>query len=641
MYKRQAQGSAHLARRALACYLVGANLVHHHAMDIPEDLRGHPDTGAALEMFTAGRLDEAALAAVRLQQALPAHFFPLYLVGVIELRRGRVQEALARLTLAAGHVTATAPVFVSLTEAYHADLDKPRARDAFGRALDSLGGDRAALTALVQHALEKGWYTEAEAGCGRLLAGERGDASAWFFLGGALHAQRRFEEAVEAYEQCLRLKPKSADAYLQAAWTQHELGWYVDALETLRQLLEISPDNAAALRESGRMHFHFGQHAGARDAYLAAHRLASPGRAPPRLLNAVRSSLREWCAGHKAGYRCVEPARHTGVPAPRTIPAGEAALWPAYQGGLRERFIARIAGAEVFPQQFAVLSSDGHFFIDDLVTTPDVYPVKGILVKYWNRAGEVLLEAPPRQRIQRGACVLIGGHTNYFHWVYEGVARMMHVEADAALHALPMVLCSGLAPSQIAMLDELGVTPERRLFLAADESLLCDDLVIPSLVTQGHVIPAEVVRFLRDRFSHLVPRNAARRRIYISRNRLGRRALANEAEILPLLAAKGFETAYPEKLSFAEQIALFGAAEAIVAVDGAALVNLFVVPAGAKIGVMAVAGLSTPHYHCVSHHRQHQFTYLHGRLVHDQAKPLDVQDLYLPRARMEQFLQAF
>jgi capsular polysaccharide biosynthesis protein len=122
---------------------------------------------------------------------------------------------------------------------------------------------------------------------------------------------------------------------------------------------------------------------------------------------------------------------------------------------------------------------------------------------------------------------------------------------------------------------------------------------------------------------------------------LGRRALANEAEILPLLAAKGFETAYPEKLSFAEQIALFGGAEAIVAVDGAALVKLFVVPAGAKIGVMAVAGLSTPHYHCVSHHRQHQFTYLHGRLFHDQAKPLDVQDLYLPRARMEQFLQAF
>ncbi len=610
-------------------------------MEIPDELRGHPDMGAALELLGAGRLDEAAVFGEKLERVLPAHFFPQYFLGFIELRRGRVQQAISCLTLAATHAAATPAVLVSLTEAHHANLDKDRAGELFQRALDALDGDWPGLTTLVQHALEKGWYAEAEAGCRRLLADKTDSASVWFFLGGALHAQRRFEEAVEAYEQCLRLKPKSPEAYLQAAWTQHELGWYVDALETLRQLLELSPGNAAALRESGRMHFHFGQHAEARDAYLAAYRADSPGRAPPRLLNAVRSSLREWCAGRKAGYRCVEPARHTGVPAPRTIPAGEAALWPAYQGGLRERFIARIAGAEVFPQQFAVLSSDGHFFIDDLVTTPDVYPVKGILVKYWNRAGEVLLEAPPRQRIQRGACVLIGGHTNYFHWVYEGVARMMHVEADAALHALPMVLCSGLAASQLAMLDELGVTPERRLFLAADESLLCDDLVIPSLVTQGHVIPAEVVSFLHDRFSHLVPRNAARRRIYISRNRLGRRALANEAEILPLLAAKGFETAYPEKLSFAEQIALFGGAEAIVAVDGAALVNLFVVPAGAKIGVMAVAGLSTPHYHCVSHHRQHQFTYLHGRLVHDQAKPLDVQDLYLPRARMEQFLQAF
>ena len=610
-------------------------------MEIPPDLREHPRVSGVLALLAAGRLEEAVLAGEALQQELPAHFFPQYLLGHIELGRWRVLEAISRLTLAAQHAAASTQVFILLAEAHHANDDKARAGEAYQGALVSAGADRVALNRLVRQALEKGWYAEAEAGCRRLLEDETTDANVWFFLGGALHAQRRFEAAVDAYERCLRQKPKSPEAYLQAARAQQELGWYVDALETYRQLLDVSPHNAEACQESGRMYFHFGQHAEAERNFLAAQHLRSPERAPPRLIQAVRGSLREWCSINKAEYRCVVPAWHADIPAPRTIPAEEAALWPAYKGGLAERFIVRMAGAEVFPQHFTVLSRDGHLFIDDLVTTPDVYPLKGTLVKYWNRAGGFLLEAPARRRIQRGACVLIGGHSNYFHWVYEGVARMMYVEADAALRALPMVLSGGLAPTQLAMLDELGIAPERRLILGDDESLLCDDLVIPSLVTHGHVIPAEVVRYLHDKFAHLVPAQAPRRRIYLSRNSYGRRALANEAEILPLLAACGFETVFPERLSFAEQIAVFGTAEAIVAVDGAALSNLFIVPSGATIGVMAVTGLHTPQYHCVSRHRQHQFTYLHARLVHDAEKPIAAQDLCLPRARMEAFLRVF
>ena len=349
--------------------------------------------------------------------------------------------------------------------------------------------------------------------------------------------------------------------------------------------------------------------------------------------------IRDWCAEKGGAYHTLSPIRPAGLPLPRIIPWSERAHWQFESDVLGETFVARVAGCEVFPQQFTVLTPDGCLFMGGLVTTPSVYPLKGTLVKYWNDEGELLLEAPPRQRTWRGTCVLLGGQANYFHWVYEAAARLMLVESHAELRQLPLVIYGNLAPTQLAMLDALGIAPDRRLFLRDGESLLCGDLYVPSLVTHGYVIPEAVVRYLRGKFAHLVPAQSRRRRIYISRNRFGKRMLANEAELLPLLEASGFETIYAERLSFPEQMAVFASAEAVFGIDGAALANLFMAPEEAKVGVIATAGLYKPHYYYVSHHLRHDFTYLHGLPVHESHERLAHQDLYLPRERLEEFLE--
>jgi len=530
----------------------------------------------------------------------------------------------------------------TLIEAIRIDGDLPRAEQRLRLAIKDFQRQPQALLELGLLAQLRGWFALAEQCCREAAQQRSGDDRAWLALGNALYGMERYEAAAEAYEQSAALQPEQTRAWFNLGQAQQQLGWYVDAVESYERVLQREPQHAEALYEAGRMRFHFRQYEEARSHCANALRARGPRGRPadgPRLLRARLGSIKHWCADNGGSYRTLSPLQPAGLPPPRVIPSSETALWQFGRDVLGETFLARVAGCEVFPQQFTLLSPDGQLFLDRLVTTPSIYPLKGTLVKYWNDGGELLLEAPPRQRTEQGACVLLGGQANYFHWVYEAAARLMLVEAHAELRHLPLVIVGGLAPTQLAMLDALGIAPERRLFLHQDESLLCNDLYVPSLVNNGYVIPASAVRYLRGKLAHLVPPQGRRRRIYISRNRFGKRMLANEAELLPLLEASGFEMIYAEQLSFLEQMEAFASAEAVFGVDGAALANLFMAPEGAKVGVIATFGIYKPHYYYVSHPLRHDFTYLHGLPVHESHEHLAHQDLYLPRERLEAFLR--
>ena len=529
----------------------------------------------------------------------------------------------------------------ALIEAIRNDKDLPRAEQRLRLAIAEFTQDPEGLLQLGQLAHSRGWHALAELCCRGAVAQRAGSVHAWRALGDALYAQGRYEDAVEAYERCTALQPGQTYAWFNLGQAQQQLGWYVDAVESYERVLQLEPQNADALFESGRMRFHFRQYDEAQSQCAHSLRVRDPrgmGTDGPRLRRARIGSIRDWCAKGGGTYHALSPPQPAGLPLPRVIPSSEKMLWQFGHDALGETFLARVAHCEVFPQQFTVLSADGHLFLERLVTTPSVYPLKGRLVKYWNSDGELLLETPPRQRVQRGTCVLLGGQANYFHWVYEAAARLMLVESQPELQQLPVVIYAHLAPTQHVMLDALGIAVDRRLFLRDDESLLCEDLYVPSLVTDAYVIPEAVVRYLRNKFAHLIPEQRRRRRIYISRNRFGKRVLANEAELLPMLEANGFETVYAEDLSFPEQMALFASAQVVFGIDGAALANLFMAPEGATIGVIATAGLYKPHYYYVSHHLRHEFTYLHGIPVQESHENLAHRDLYLPRERLEEFL---
>jgi capsular polysaccharide biosynthesis protein len=80
-------------------------------------------------------------------------------------------------------------------------------------------------------------------------------------------------------------------------------------------------------------------------------------------------------------------------------------------------------------------------------------------------------------------------------------------------------------------------------------------------------------------------RRAARgnRRIYVSRNDTPRRRIANENEIMPMLSGHGFEAVPPGRLSFRDQVALFGEADVVIGPHGAGLTNILFAPHTAKV----------------------------------------------------------
>ena len=93
-----------------------------------------------------------------------------------------------------------------------------------------------------------------------------GDAAAWRRLARAYESAQRFDEAVEAYRQLVKLTPGDADALLDYAVTlamsgSQQLGGEPEQL--IEQALALAPQNVQALALAGSVRFERQDYAGA------------------------------------------------------------------------------------------------------------------------------------------------------------------------------------------------------------------------------------------------------------------------------------------------------------------------------------------------------------------------------------------
>lgn len=72
-------------------------------------------------------------------------------------------------------------------------------------------------------------------------------------------------------------------------------------------------------------------------------------------------------------------------------------------------------------------------------------------------------------------------------------------------------------------------------------------------------------------------------RIYISRNKSGKRTILNENEIIPILEEYGFRIIHSEEYTLEEQIQLFSNATHLLSIHGAGLTNMVFMPPNSKI----------------------------------------------------------
>ena len=94
-------------------------------------------------------------------------------------------------------------------------------------------------------------------------------ARSYFNKGRALAQAGQFKEAIEAFQQVLRLDPRNAHAYNNISFVYGKMGQHSEALDAARKALEIQPDNAYAY---GRLAFSYNEIGRYEDANKAAQR---------------------------------------------------------------------------------------------------------------------------------------------------------------------------------------------------------------------------------------------------------------------------------------------------------------------------------------------------------------------------------
>lgn len=212
---------------------------------------------------------------------------------------------------------------------------------------------------------------------------------------------------------------------------------------------------------------------------------------------------------------------------------------------------------------------------------------------------------------------------NYGHWLVDTLPRVIGLGRRMDLSSARMVMNGNRsAAMKTVFADSLSLLNIRgdQLEWTDHRPVHFDQLV--------YATPTSIPPFVKSEFSirqleslvELLPNNEASERrgskkIYLSRNRYPRRRLLNEDDILPVLAARGYEIVYPEELSLFEQIALFSSADYVIGNMGAAFSNLAFSPAGVNVFMLATGSMMHDYFYDLVCHKNGSYVALQGRSV--------------------------
>lgn len=320
-------------------------------------------------------------------------------------------------------------------------------------------------------------------------------------------------------------------------------------------------------------------------------------------------SVADWAADNGVDIHYVDAIERIRCEEPESLEAGSAAPFKAVVEGNRP-YACIVENATILSRSDLVLTADGAA-LNDCLTNPrfghfvEWHQEKAIKGRDGQR---LLLDVAPYSVVELPAAVMLSGaaSTEFGHWMPEFLCRLRALSRHADFAALPIIVDAGMPAShydylRLVVSNELIVLPANsavrcgRLLIAPTASFYPMHLVPEHAVPgheQGPFSPA-CFGFLRDRVLRSQPAVTQRsRRLYLSRRNRQWRLMLNDNEIAACLEARGFETIYPEDLSFVEQVRLFQQAEAIVGPNGSSWVNLIFADTSVKVVVLGQASFS-------------------------------------------------
>lgn len=337
------------------------------------------------------------------------------------------------------------------------------------------------------------------------------------------------------------------------------------------------------------------------------YRTVSPLPAGERDVSVAWLPLQQWCA--RSGAPC-ERGHHLGRPGRRPT-------------------LARLSRIAVMPTlQWAPLVDEEKVAIDGFMThrvrLRTEQPDSPLLLYRDGHRAEIRM--PRELPLVEQPALLLGGEPQYYHQTIDYLGGLAVAETLGAPSDLPIVVNDDLAPFQREQFALLGIDEGRLIRVRRDEPLRFADLWVPSRpVEPGQWIDPLLPQWLRQRLVRQP--GPARRKLYLSRAGTGRRRVVNEAEVLALLAALGYEEVHCDHLGVAQQVELFAQASHLVAPTGAALTNMVYAPPGCSVvsfyNRVSVAGGMALYFDALARACGHEFAQV-------DCKPVGVNEVERP-----------
>ncbi len=613
-------------------------------MNIP----GITEIEAAEAAFLANDIDRVESLCHAVLAKDEKHAVACHMLGIVALRRKDPQKALHWIEQALAYGLANPVVLNNCGEAFRqlGRLDEAYARFEQALRIDNLNPYPHFNLGLVMRA--QGRPREAEHFFRSALMVNEDIARAYFELaelyreeGHWLEAEREYRNALSSAErQNLGLADGIQRWRTRLASFLFDRGAPHEAVRILNKVLEDDANDPIAHYELARAKFELCWERDAANAYFQATKLRPTLgiNNNPRVVMVQETAVKSWCEDGGGTYTALAQMQWLSLPPLKSIPEISPLSFRLGTPVTPEIFCARLDNVEVIPIDHVVIS-ERNIFLGGVTNWPQQFAKRGYFARYCSDNRRLLLDLPEKIDEYDGACVLLGGGGDHFAWMFETLARLWVIEQNPLLAALPLIVPASLSQERLEMLDALGITPSRLLLLHEDQTLRVRELHVPSLLTVGSWVSPLALQYLRRRFS---PGGIhGRRRIYLSRQGMTNRRLANEAELLPALARHGFEVVNVTAVTPMELFGIFNDAEAILAIDDEVLANLVVAPRQSRVGVIISEGIYQPRTYLACGQLVQDFTYLLGTAVFESNPEHALCDVVLPDSVLRAFLHGF
>ena len=220
------------------------------------------------------------------------------------------------------------------------------------------------------------------------------------------------------------------------------------------------------------------------------------------------------------------------------------------------------------------------------------------------------------------AVLAASGSTVYYHWMCDILPRIEILKRGGLFDQTQQFILN-FQPNryQEETLARAGI-PQSKIISSNNHwnfYIQAEELVIPSLVSPNDCTSLWACNYLRSLYADEINgQSAGTEKLYIQR--LNGRTVINEPALIANLAALDFRVINAEKLTVAEQAAVFAAAKIVIGPHGAGLTNIVFCRPGTIVIDLFSPKWVNPCYWVIAEHLNLRYGYLEGENIKKENK---------------------